>query len=430
MNSFRIIYIFAFLIQLTKTWSEPLYIGISSLFLIVEIFNPPHKATKYSFYSFLVFSTSYLLIDFPGLANHSIFYLVNNLGLLILLFPLSDTHSNKQNIRNQILLTTSILYILASFHKLNSDFIFSLNSCALAIPGPYFKIFGLTQQSDFLNWGKYLAISVILLELTLGCLILSRRFIGITSFVIIIFHGILAPLGFTDFGFVTFIYLWILNSDNKLPNLKYIKVGIGFFIILSIFIGLDRIVTNSPVHFVWEGFAFILLSLALWIKPIIENRFSSPQTKYTVNFSLAFVTSLMLIQGLSIYLGLGTAANFSMFSNLTTYGQHSNHLILKNNPFKIFDLQEDIVWINSTDKDFLKYSQFPKQGEGMNIVEYLRFSQSSDKKFAGLVTYKGNEIVENGYRVDPELQKEYSSIKQKLLKFRIVQKSPPIQCRW
>ena len=48
-------------------------------------------------------------------------------------------------------------------------------------------------------------------------------------------------------------------------------------------------------------------------------------------------------------LGLRTAGNFSMFSNLRTEGDTSNHLLLGGNPLKVWGYQEDIVWIVDID---------------------------------------------------------------------------------
>jgi hypothetical protein len=52
---------------------------------------------------------------------------------------------------------------------------------------------------------------------------------------------------------------------------------------------------------------------------------------------------LLLLHGLTSYLGLRTAGNFSMFSNLRTEGARSNHLLLGGNPLKLWGYQEDVV---------------------------------------------------------------------------------------
>jgi len=51
------------------------------------------------------------------------------------------------------------------------------------------------------------------------------------------------------------------------------------------------------------------------------------------------------------YLGLRTAGNFSMFSNLRTEGPGSNHLLLGANPLKRGHYQEDAVHILAIDDE-------------------------------------------------------------------------------
>src|SRR4030095_15122896 len=52
---------------------------------------------------------------------------------------------------------------------------------------------------------------------------------------------------------------------------------------------------------------------------------------------------VLALHGLTSYLGLRTAGNFTMFSNLRTEGTSSNHLLLGSNPIKVWGYQEDVV---------------------------------------------------------------------------------------
>ena len=72
--------------------------------------------------------------------------------------------------------------------------------------------------------------------------------------------------------------------------------------------------------------------------------------------------------GLTPYLGLMTTSNFSMFSNLRTEGVNSNHLLLSNNPLKIFNYQEDLVrvlnvGVNTDSKDPIHNPVMYEKGE-------------------------------------------------------------------
>ena len=55
----------------------------------------------------------------------------------------------------------------------------------------------------------------------------------------------------------------------------------------------------------------------------------------------------VVLFGASPYLGLSTAGCFTMFSNIATQGESSNHLLLGQNPFKMFRFQDDIVTVVS-----------------------------------------------------------------------------------
>ena len=65
-------------------------------------------------------------------------------------------------------------------------------------------------------------------------------------------------------------------------------------------------------------------------------------TSHTPKWMFIF-PAVLILHGFTSYLGLRTAGNFSMFSNLRTEGARSNHLVLADNPLKLWGYDEDAV---------------------------------------------------------------------------------------
>ena len=82
----------------------------------------------------------------------------------------------------------------------------------------------------------------------------------------------------------------------------------------------------------------------------------------------------LLLFGLASHLGLRTAGNFSMFSNLKTEGATTNHILFGSNPLKIADYQEDTVRIININDDAAQigYRYEKLKGNSLPIVEFRK----------------------------------------------------------
>jgi vitamin K-dependent gamma-carboxylase-like protein len=119
--------------------------------------------------------------------------------------------------------------------------------------------------------------------------------------------------------------------------------------------GLASVLRVLPIgaRFIWLLFAFTLtfafmVTLRDRVSPPIED---DPVRRVRVS-RLAFVfVPIVILNGLGPYLGYKTAPVFSMFSNLRTESEYSNHLFLT--PLNLFPLADDLVTIaDSSDPDF------------------------------------------------------------------------------
>jgi hypothetical protein len=146
---------------------------------------------------------------------------------------------------------------------------------------------------------------------------------------------------------------------------------------------------------------------------------------------------LLLLFGSTSYLGLRTAGNFSMFSNLRTEGATSNHVLLGSNPLKIWGYQEDTVHVLEFDPDTVKtgdhYTPRNLKGNYLPVVEFRKAVANWAKK--GMVVpivfeYQGQVITSDNIAVDPDWRPSGWDWEMILLDFREIQPGGPNACRW
>ena len=101
--------------------------------------------------------------------------------------------------------------------------------------------------------------------------------------------------------------------------------------------------------------------------------------------------SLFVVFVMSPYLGLRTAGCLTMFSNLRTEGQTSNHLLLRNNPFKFFNYQEDHIYIVDIDERWDSGIFDKIQFDFDDTVQRSVFNREI-RKYCNAITGGGGEI--------------------------------------
>jgi hypothetical protein len=189
---------------------------------------------------------------------------------------------------------------------------------------------------------------------------------------------------------------------------------------------------------------FFLGGVALLLLPLIREIFSSDrQWKWEgVNiwhgsapkFFLVFPL-LLLLWGMTPYLGLRTAGNFSMFSNLKTEGPASNHLLLGSNPLKFWDYQEDLVRISRIDEEAAKAGHHYDHlnGNSLPAVEFKKIIyiwKTAGKRVALTYEYDSEPVSALDIAKDENWQSDGRDWEMIWLDFRPVQASGPNQCRW
>ena len=146
---------------------------------------------------------------------------------------------------------------------------------------------------------------------------------------------------------------------------------------------------------------------------------------------------LLLFFGMTSYLGLRTAGNFSMYSNLRTEGFISNHLILRNNPLKIWGYQEDIVRVLELDHRAADTGSHyaPNRLEGLElpVVEFRKLISTWEREnmvIPIVFEYQGKVYASDNIVADPTWRPSGRDWEMILLDFRVIEPEGPNQCRW
>ena len=305
--------------------------------------------------------------------------------------------------------------------------------------------------------GFLTAIVVVAWEMLGGLLLAVAKFqLPILVFSLIM-HFILAPIGFVDFGalalalLLTFIpqnyyQLLINNICLNIFNFKINRVHIYFLLntLGGIIAGISYHIYYLPNLKIITGFLFNL-SAIIFIYPLIrviflQGKRQNWQGVSLFNFKLPkfmLIFPLFLLAfGFSSYFGLSTAGNFSMFSNLRTEGITSNHFLLSNNPWKIFDYQEDTVEIYVAIDDRHRniiLNNIPIQSHFLPKVEFKKLIYNftkANKKVAIRFEYQDKVYQNRDIINDPIWKTPKQNWEMKLMNFRLISPVEPNECRW
>ena len=412
------------------------------------------------------------VILMPFIPNHFILVVAVMLTLLFgLLFYWKKELESEERIGywfNKVMpfirLQLLLVYFFAVLHKLNYDFFIPSVSCGselyLSIAERYFFI--PFPQGEWILWVTIIGTLILEVIIPVFLVFPATRILGLV--IGGIFHLLLAIhpniniLSFTSEVFA--IYVLFLSPDLLkslwkrgvyLLNLRSLKqfplIGSGLFLLIGLvyiflfgsffpeaegdFASLDRRRHHVSVFMhllIWYPiYIFLFINFFLTAK---GNLVPASSGYGSLKKSLLFIFPLLIIfNGMTPYLGLKTALNFSMFSNLRVQGSDNNHLFMPSN-IQLTDYQTDLVEILDTSHERLKEHLITKQR--ITYFELKRIiSETRHQTF--FLNYKRNgEIFELDF---PNEQKEgvlegLPLMAEKLLIFRAVPESGPCPCQW
>jgi hypothetical protein len=262
-----------------------------------------------------------------------------------------------------------------------------------------------------------------------------------------IMHATLALIGFVDFGalavallyaFVPRPYAALIDSGVRLPLVGSTVHRAHLYLAINV-LGSVAPGPNRPVV---AGVLFNLAALVL-IWPMLA-RLAGPLARPAWGgVSLAsrltprwmfLLPGVLVLYGFMPYVGLRTAGTVSMFSNLRTEGAVSNHLLLRRNPLKIWDYQEDVVRFRAIDDRAARIGyQYQKlQGNALPVVEFRKLIYAwtrAGAKVPMTFEYRGAVHSTCDIVTDPVWQTRGRDWEMRLLDFRVIQPAGPNRCR-
>jgi hypothetical protein len=178
----------------------------------------------------------------------------------------------------------------------------------------------------------------------------------------------------------------------------------------------------------WTGYGLLYIALLGWFMFTKVSRNANETGSLFFSVPRAFfllVPIIVFLNGLSPYLGLKTENSFSMFSNLRTEGNVTNHYIVPVS-FQVFDFQKDVVEIVSSSDSLLQATAAENK-----LMVFFEFKNYVAKRKPARVTY-----VRNGQRQEFVLKAAAPGdelltrdlILGKLLRFRTFHKTEPQPC--
>jgi hypothetical protein len=292
-----------------------------------------------------------------------------------------------------------------------------------------------------------MALAVILWELVLGPLLAVP---GAQLPVLVVswsLHATLALIGFVDFGALALTLLFTFVPDVWFDA---VRRPIGFRLLgrqverAHLYFGMCLLAgaASATGHRFPAGVAFNLAALVL-LYPMLATAVERTRPSWggvplrsglTPAWLYVFPAALLL-HGATSYLGLRTAGNFTMFSNLRTEGERSNHLLLAGNPVKLWHYQEDIVRVVRIDdrQAAIGYNYQPLEGNALPVVEFRKlvywWSRAGRQvpitfEYLG-VTYGTDDIAR-----EPAGRAGGRDWEMRLMDFRVIQGEGPNRCRW
>ncbi len=141
---------------------------------------------------------------------------------------------------------------------------------------------------------------------------------------------------------------------------------------------------------------------------------------------------LVVLNGMSPYLGLRTVPAFSMFSNLRTEGGITNHLFMPATALRVASYQEDLVTILAVeDHGLRRFARRPRRTffDLQRIVQKMALEQG---KTDIAISFRrgGRRVVLRNAERDPDLMAGNPWLERKLLRFRAVPISRRRECSW
>lgn len=387
-------------------------------FLAIITLLKPNNYRVFLSLLFLQFFTIFIYL--PNAYNHWFLSFFISLAIIInyLYVVLSSRTFNidRENFCSNFVPVLRIIlitvYFIAFIHKLNSDYFSPDVSCGVFMYLKLVDIYGFLPRGEAVN-NFFIYISL-LAEISIPLLLIFER-TRIAGILLGLFtHLVFGIMGYLNFSIIMFALLSLylpINffksknvSGSKIFNYRDLNIlKAAAYVITLILISLfvynrtlyvvsDKQLILNILRIVFAIFSLILI--LFFINKLRCGDYKWPDNFFRINILNAILIFIFLLNCLSPYLGFKTQNVFSMYSNLRTENNRSNHLF--GDKFTIGGYQKEIVEIKKSNvKKLINHKKVPfaqmenfifeafRKGKKEVFVEYIKNSETIYYKISG-----------------------------------------------
>ena len=363
----------AIVVEISSYQAHNLIPFLITFFLYVFCFLNP----KNSFILILFFFISFFIgiTKFPNLNNHSNLEFFISIGFFFLLISnkifIKNYYSEKLDLSVLFRCFFGIVLFITGFHKLNEGFFDIKDSCVQSINTLHFKHFGI-EYSIPTYFKLFFIYFTIFLELIIPFFLLFSSTRKIAFIVIALFSIFISFNLIKNFGSFIFFLLIASTIDLKqnLGKVFWQKLKIyQISVIVSSVLFFD-ILDKISIYFRSISCILFCIGMLYFYLFLLKNSkiYFSKDSYLKWNHKLIFAIIFILFWGLQGYIGLTNAGNLSMYSNLLTEKSRSNHLIVNTNHTKIFNFEEDKVFVKKVSP--LLYRAIKQKNSSFKLKKY------------------------------------------------------------
>lgn len=420
-------------------WVDP---GPATMLLVVASVVLIMRPTLATLSTVAVLDIVRVVVDSPYTTNHVFYNGLVNLTIVLalgsLLIDRRERHLEARafSIFAPLLRAELILiYLVAAFHKLNSDFFDAVAGCGAFIINDIGSRVGLPEVTGSL--ASATSVGGLAIEFTLPLLLVSRR-TRVAGLVLgLVFHfaiGLSSNPGIYSFSaFVFGMYVVFLPVDRLASLLIVLRAHpwwrYGHIAKLS---AIAWIVGLGAAGVRWAAWIPVAVAFAVFLLAVLtaspQRREPAPRVPSRRLLAVVAVPLvLMVANSAGPYVGLHTMRAMTMFSNIATEGGESNHYVVPAD-VQIFDYQTDLVEVVSSSSPRLQ--GHADRGELLPFVEFYRIVDSNRPSEVTFVR-AGERVVLRATDDAPVVDglDRPSWFALRMMGFRPVDRTGPVQCR-
>jgi hypothetical protein len=454
------------------------------VFFACSIFLTLIKPSSLLFFSLMAFSQILATLQrAPAVGNHMFFGMfveISFLGILIYyLIREGKVFKATSEMRDRIFDGFSngaryiliVFYSVALLHKLNWGFFDPSVSCATRL---FLDIRNVLQIVPDNAVTRYMSIyGTLFFEGCIPLLLLFRKTTNLAMLFALFAHfvwGFLRFGGISDFSFMAYsLYVlllphsWykeilsILKNLSQRVRLSPLRIAFACIFLGILIISYLSYLVRPPLTvdgrffmkraytltiigmYYWYVFATVFIATYSVLLYRFRTKFFEPHdANFLKNPVLALPALIIVVLGITPYLGYRTVPSLSMFSNLQTSTKHWNHLFLPSN-LKVVGWEEDLVEIESTTSPILAVLGMTKvalSGRSvrprmpyLGLVSWLSIYDSEATFFRNgerkIIRSRSGKVFDDvGNELHP------SVIANRLLAFREVEDTEKPRCNW